>query len=325
MIQDVDCHKCGCSNKLGTIYCRNCGTKLKFKKAMLDTHKGKAVKKAVKRALKALAVITILVIIGMTFCPWGFPTVTKITDKDEISAIITTCTEIDDMLTKETGKRSYEFSPAEATFAANYLSTEHERKQAEKQGAGFGSAPLGGSNGNLGNADALGGTTNMGEKSELGGVSSKMKFEGETAPARPAYIDPENVRLQAWRKKKRQDVEDAKKIILSPDFDFTITIKDEKTLCVVLKDTWVKFLPARLEMCIVPKLIINAEEKTQVLKYTISSIHLGHLPIPLYLRAYAIDLFEEMLMQERRWAKQYFARLTNIEIVNDNINVSFAK
>ena len=326
MIQDIDCHKCGCSNKLGTIYCRNCGNKLKFNKAMLNTHKSKAVKKAVKRAFKALVVIAILSIIGMAFCPWGFPTVTKITDKDEVSAVITTCTEIDDMLTRDTGKRTYEFTPAEATLAANYLSTEHERKKAEKQGAmGFSSAPLGGSSGNLGSSTSFDGTSSMGKRTELGGASGNMKFKDETAPARPSYVDPENARLQAWRKRKQQDVIDAKKIILSADFDFIITVKDEKTLCVVLKDTWMKFIPARLEVCVVPKLIINAKEKTQVMQYTISSARLGHLPVPLYLKEYVIDLFEEMLMQERRWTKQYFSLLTNVEIVNDNINVSFAK
>ncbi|MBU8901421.1 MAG: hypothetical protein KOO69_01640 [Victivallales bacterium] len=313
MIQDVDCQKCGCSNKLGTIYCRNCGNKLKFNKAMLNTHKSQALKKIVKRAFKSLVLIAILSIIGLAFCPWGFPTIAKITDKDEISAVITTCTEIDDMLTKDTGKRAYEFTPAEATLAANYLSTEHERKKAEKQESmAFGSA-------------SLGGTTNMGGKTTLGGASGNMKFKNETAPAKPAYVDPEIARLKAWAERKKQDAIDAKKIILSPNFDFVIALKDEKTLYVVLKDTWMKFIPARLELCIVPELIINAKEKTQVMQYTIISARLGHLPIPLYLKGYVIDLFEEMLMQERRWAKQYFSLLTNVEIVNDNINVSFAK
>ncbi len=293
---------------------------------MLNTHKSKSLKKIVKRALKSLVLIAILSIIGLAFCPLGFPTVTKITDKDEISAVITTCTEIDDMLTKDTGKRTYEFTPAEATLAANYLSTEHERKKAEKQSSmGFSSASLGGSSGNLGSSTSMKGSQNMGGGTALGGASGNMKFKNETAPAKPAYVDPEIARLQAWAKRKKQDAIDAKKIILSPNFDFVIALKDEKTLYVVLKDTWMKFIPARLELCIVPELIINAKEKTQVMQYTIISARLGHLPIPLYLKEYVIDLFEEMLMQERRWAKQYFSLLTNVEIVNDNINVSFAK
>lgn len=128
MIQDVDCQKCGCSNRLGTVFCKNCGTKLKFSKALLDTQKGKKVKKTVKRAVKAVLVLIIIIIIGMAFCPWGFSEAKRVTNDEEISAIITTCQEIDDTLARENSKANYEFSAPEATFAANYLTLEHEKK-----------------------------------------------------------------------------------------------------------------------------------------------------------------------------------------------------
>jgi len=310
LTQDVDCQKCGCSNRLGTIYCRNCGTKLKFDKRMLDTHKGQKVKKILKRAVKAIFVLAILAVIGMAFCPLWFPEVTKITNPEEISAVITTCNEIDDALAKKNSKASYELTPAEATLAANYLALEHEKKKVKQR------ASMSFSSGSLGGTGKMGGSSISGDAS--------LKLKDKSAPAQPAYVDPENARLQAWRKRKQEDAKNAGKPTLSPNFDFIITVKDDKTLSIILKETWLKFIPARLEVGIVPKLEINAKEKTQVLRYEISSAHFGHLPIPLYLKEQILELFEEMIMQERKWAKQYFTKIKNIEIIKGNIYVTFS-
>jgi len=312
--QDIDCQKCACSNKLGTIYCRNCGTKLKFDKKMLDTHKSHKVKKVLKRAFKAIMVLAVLSVIGMAFCPWWFPVVEKITDPEEISAVITTCKEIDDALGKLTSKARYEFTPAEATLAANYLATEHEIKKAEQQTAM-----------SFSSSSKLGGTGKMGGAAVSSEVDMKLKDKTAPVKAVPNYQQSENARLIAWRRRKNEDAKNAGKPILSPNFDFVITVKDDKTLSIVLKETWLKFIPARLELCIIPKLKINVKEKTQVLEYEISSARLGFLPIPLYLKEQIIELFEEMLMQERKWAKQYFAKIKNIEIVKGNINITFGK
>jgi len=313
---NIDCHKCGCSNKLGTIYCRNCGTKLKFDKKMLDTHKGKDVQKAVKRAFKVVIVLIIIGVIGIMFCPWGFPAVTTITDKDEVSAVVNTCKEIDKMLTRPQGSGNYEFTPAEATLVANYLTLQHERPKTAAKVAFTGV-------GKMGSASDLQGVGKMGDSKGLGGTG-KMEFESKEE-AKPAYVDPENARLRAWMKRKQEDAKNAGKPVLSPSFDFVITVKDDKTLSIVLKEKWLKFIPARLEICVEPTLEINAKEKTQVMKYKISSARLGHLPIPLYFEEYIISLFEEMLMQERAWAKQYFLSIKQVEIVNDNINVIIGK
>ena len=313
MIQDVDCQKCGCSNRLGTVFCKNCGTKLKFSKALLDTQKGKKVKKTVKRAVKAVLVLIIVIIIGMAFCPWGFSEAKRVTNDEEISAIITTCQEIDDTLERKNSKAKYEFSAPEATFAANYLTLEHEKKT-KKSGAApmsFGSKSLGGT-GKMGGA-SIKGTGNLKSMSE------------PAAPAAPRYVDPEMERRRAWMKRKQEERKNSGKPQLSPNFDFVITIKDDKTLCIVLKEIWMKFIPARLEVCVVPKLKINAKEKTQVLEYEISSARFGHLPVPLYFKDYVISLFEEMLMQERAWAKQYFKHIKNVEIADQYIKVTVGK
>ncbi len=311
MIQDVDCQKCGCSNRLGTVFCKNCGTKLKFSKALLDTQKGQKVKKTLKRAFKAVIVLILLTIIGMAFCPWGFPEVDEITDKEEISAIITTCQEIDDTLAKDRSKADYEFTAPEATFAANYLTLEHEKKTKKaKAQMSFSS-------------NGLGGTGKMGGAS-IGGTG-KLKAPEDKAPAAPKYVDPDLEKRRAWMKRKQEARKNAGKPELSPNFDFIITIKDDKTLCIVLKEVWLKVIPARLEVCVVPTLKVNAKEKTQVLEYEISSARFGHLPVPLYLKDHIIALFEEMMMQERAWAKTYFKNIKNIQIVKQYIKVTVGK
>ena len=312
-IQDVDCQKCGCSNKLGTIYCRNCGTKLKFSKALLNTQKSQKIHKTIKRAIKAMLVLALIAVVAMAFCPWGYPSVQKITDKEEISAIITTCQEIDDALSKKNIRAKFEFTAPEATFAANYLSLEHE-KETKKQKAAM-----------TFSSGGLGGTGKLGGSSVGGDVSMDLPEKTEAA-AKKTELTPEqkeNERLIAWRKRKQEDRLKAGKPILSEHFDFIITIKDDKTLCIVLKEVWMKFIPARLEICVVPKLKINEKEKTQTLEYEITSARLGLLPIPMYLKEHVIALFEEMLMQEREWAKDYFRTIKNIEIVKDNIKVTF--
>ena len=311
-IQDVDCQKCGCSNKLGTIYCRNCGTKLKFSKALLDTQKGKKVKKTLKRAIKAVCVLALIAVVAMAFSPWGYPSVQKVTDKEEIAAIIGTCQEIDEALSKPNIRAKFEFTAPEATFAANYLSLEHE-KVTKKQSAAMTFSSSG-----------LGGTGKLGGSSIGGNVS--LDLPAKTEDAKKTELTPEqseNERLIAWRKRKQEDRLKAGKPILSEHFDFIITVKDDKTLRIVLKEVWMKFIPARLEICVVPKLKINKKEKTQILEYEITSARLGLLPIPMYLKEHVIALFEEMLMQEREWAKDYFSKIKNIEIIKENIKVTF--
>jgi hypothetical protein len=314
LTQEIDCHKCGCSNKIGTIYCRNCGIKLKFSKAMLDTQKGKKVKKTIKRGIKAIIAIAIVTIIAMAFIPWGFPVPERLTNKDEIEAVINTCKEIDDMLAKKRAMASYEFTPIEITLAANFLSLEHEKaKKAQRAAMGFGT-------------EGLGGTGKMGGSS-MGGTTNKMEFEAkeDAKPAEASYDQKENARLRAWMERKRQDALNSGKVEVNPDFDFVITVKDNKTLCIVVQDIWLKVLPARFEICVVPTLKINKEEKTQILEYEITSARFGYLPVPLYLNDHIIELFEEMIMQERTWAKQYFNNIKNIEIVKGNINITIGK
>jgi hypothetical protein len=311
LTQDIDCQKCGCSNRLGTICCKNCGTKLKFNKSLLNKHKSQKVKKAIKRAFNAILVLVILIVIGMTFWTRDFPDVPKVTDHEEISAVITTCQEIDDTLARQSSKADYQFTAPELTLAANYLSLEHEIKSRQQAAMGFGT-------------NSLGGTGKMGGASISGKVN--MTLPGSNPdPAKKAYVDPEIKRKIAWMKRKQEERKNAGKPVLSPNFDFVITIKDDKTLSIVLKEIWLKFIPARLEVCVVPKLKINAKAGTKVLEYEIVSARLGHLPIPLYFKDYIISLFEEMLMQERAWAKKYFKYIKNIEIIDENIKVTIGK
>ena len=314
--QNVDCQKCGCSNKLGTIFCRNCGTKIKFDKALLESTKGKQTKKTAKRAANAFIIILVLAFLGAAFCPWGFTKAPQDTDPEQKQAVMNNCLEIDKMLAKKYGgKLDFEFTPAEATMVANYLATEHEKPKTKI------SADIG-----FGSSRELGGVTKLSSGSDKMQGVGKMEFEKkETAPRPKTYDQKEAERLQKWRKSKREAAENAKKPKLSPNFDFTIGIKDKRTLSIVLKDKWIQYIPARLEICVVPKMEVNAKEKTQTLTFKVSSARFGHVPIPLYFKEHILMLFEEMMMQERKWAKQYFKAIQNVEVIDDKIKVTFYK
>ena len=322
--QDIDCHKCGCSNKLGTVFCRNCGAKLKFSKQLMDSSKSKRVKKIFMRAINAGIVLAVLIIIGMAFCPFGFPAAPKLPSETEIAATLVTCQEIDTTLGREYGKVTFEFTPAEATFAANYLAVEHERKRPGASGTGT-SRGLGGV-GKMGTSSDLGGTGKMGTSSDLGGTG-KMQFEEKPDPSSSGgdYVDPDLVKRQAWMQRKQKEKLEAGKPKLSPTFDLLVTIKDDKTLSIVVKEEWLHFIPCRLELFIVPKLVVNAKEKKKTMVYELGAARFGYLPLPLYLKDHILSSFESLIMTERKWAKEYLASIKNIEIKNDKICVTFSK
>ncbi|MDD5728153.1 MAG: zinc ribbon domain-containing protein [Victivallales bacterium] len=300
--QNIDCQKCGCSNKLGTIFCRNCGTKLKFNKLMVSP-KGQRRMKTFTRALKAVIVIAVLAFLGAVFCPYGFPEVPKITNEDEKSAIIATCTEIDRMLARENGgKLTFEFTAAEATFAANYLAVEHKKPDTKKKVISF-SNPAGN----------FGGVTKMSSGSGLG------KKPGLNFPSSSATEKKVKQEARKVTKKVEEEVEDVS------FFDFTIAIKNSKTLSVVIEDKWMKYIPVRMELNVIPKLVADAETGAEILEYELSSARFGLLPLPLSMKEHILKLFTKMLLQERKWAEQYFKSIRSIEINADMIKVTFFK
>jgi uncharacterized Zn finger protein (UPF0148 family) len=314
--QNVDCQKCGFSNKLGTIYCRNCGTKLKFDKKALDTEKNRHVKKIISRSIKAIIVLVVLIIAGMAFLPWGFSEPQKITDSEELKAIVTTCDEIDDVLSRDQGKAEYEFTVPELNYAIAYLTIEHEKKVKKPSS----STPMAFGSG----ASNLGGVTKLGG----GDLGSKPSMElkskaADAAPPEPTYVDNENARRQAWKKRKIEDAKNAgKRTDRSPHFDFIVSIKDDKTLSVVAKERWIKYLPCRIELYVQPEVVINQEDNSRKLRFKITKAYFGHLPLPLFMEEHIVALFEEVVMQEREWAKQYLEKLQNVEINNDLIKIT---
>lgn len=315
LTQNIDCQKCGFSNKLGTIYCRNCGAKLKFDKRMLGTEKGGHVKKVISRVIKALVVIVLLVVAGLAFSPWGFPEPQTVSDPEEIKAIVTTCEEIDMQISKDQGKGDFEFTAPELTYAINYLAVEHEKKAAKAAAAppAFGS---GGSN--LDGVSKLGGA-DLGSK-----PSMQLSKKTDAAPSQPAYVDKENARRQSWQKRKQEDVKNAGKRARSPHFDFVVSIKDEKTLGVTVKERWIKYIPCRLELYLEP-VLENNDDGTQKLRFKITGAYFGRLPLPLFLEKHIIALFEEVVVQEREWAKHYLQQIQNVQIHDALIKITIAK
>ena len=259
--QNIDCQKCGYSNKLGTIYCRNCGTKLKFDKKLLNVHKSREQKGIFLRIIKSLLFIAVVIALGMAFCPWGFPEYSKLEDQKQIDLTLAACKSIDKLVlgSRKNGIVSSKFTAKEATFATNYLTQKHDSKS-----------------------------------------------------------------LNAKAKKKSNE-KDGQESELAPTFDFIIKIKDDKTLSIIVKEKYFNFLPCRLELSVVPKLIINTKEKTKTLEYEISAARFGHLPLPLILKEQIIMIFEELVSPKRELAKQYLNQIKEVRIVKDKIYIVVSK
>ncbi|MDD5698096.1 MAG: zinc ribbon domain-containing protein [Victivallaceae bacterium] len=298
---NIDCHKCGYSNRLGTLYCRNCGVKLKFDKNLV-VHKNKRVRKVIWRAVKSIVFITAVTILALAFFPFGFPETPKLTDEKEIAELLGKCSEVDVLPEVQFCRIVLELTPAEATFIANYFSREHKKLKGAppRERPGFNSPLRMGSPGNMG-----GGSIGVGGR-------PSMKFAPKPAPGSAAPSAP----------KPDTPPGNAAPAVPVSTFDFSVGIKDDKTLSLVVKDQWFGVLPCRLELFIEPELAADAKTKTQTLKYNLTGARFGLLPLPLSLEKHVFSLFKSLIMPERKWADRYLKYVKNIEIKPDQIKIT---
>jgi hypothetical protein len=69
---EIRCENCGCPNQFGTVFCRNCGKKLKVQDLSAMSRKSSAPKKVFKRIFQVIITILVLGTLCGLFLPVGF-------------------------------------------------------------------------------------------------------------------------------------------------------------------------------------------------------------------------------------------------------------
>ncbi len=69
---EIRCENCGCPNQFGTVFCRNCGKKLKVQDLSAMSRKSGTPKKVFKRIIQVIVTILVLGTLCGLFLPVGF-------------------------------------------------------------------------------------------------------------------------------------------------------------------------------------------------------------------------------------------------------------
>ncbi|MCP3966960.1 MAG: zinc ribbon domain-containing protein [Lentisphaerae bacterium] len=131
-MKQVVCHKCRCPNQFGAVFCRNCGAKLKFSEKEFGIKKEGKIGKIFIRFLKLAIFLAIVVVIGMIFIPWGLSGYPEVKGTEQMEKADELCNNIDITILKEESNL-FKITPAQATYAANFLSEQHAMPKVEKK------------------------------------------------------------------------------------------------------------------------------------------------------------------------------------------------
>jgi hypothetical protein len=117
----VVCQKCRSSNQFGTLFCRNCGEKLKIvDQNHPDFNTGRAIKKIIARIINWAVILSLIGLVGALFVPFGLPSEKEVTAED-IKKAKEDCEAIDSALRTGKGSVIFNFTPERASWGLNYL------------------------------------------------------------------------------------------------------------------------------------------------------------------------------------------------------------
>ena len=117
----VVCQKCRCSNQFGTLFCRNCGEKLKIVDQNHPDFKATvAIKKIFFKIINLAIVLGFIAFVAALFVPFGLPP-EKVASGEDIKKAQVDCDAIDAALASGKGSVVFSFSPERASWGMNYL------------------------------------------------------------------------------------------------------------------------------------------------------------------------------------------------------------
>lgn len=116
----IKCPECSHENQLGAIFCRNCGAKLEIDKMAPEVkdRSGPGVFKIIRRTIISLVVLVLIGLLAGVFIPRSAPAYGAF-GEEEMKNLKKKCDELFKYVEGKGKRRTYVFTPKEATLAFN--------------------------------------------------------------------------------------------------------------------------------------------------------------------------------------------------------------
>jgi hypothetical protein len=333
----VVCNKCRCSNQFGAIFCRNCGEKLAIKDlSHPDFNKSRVLRKVIGRILNVGLIGAIIALAVGLFLPVNKPEYNL--DEKSINEVKKNCDALDIAYAKQEAI-AIKFTPAEATFAANFMLDDarvpatpppepgRPQMQLKKQAGGGGVAGGNAFDQKQGAGVAGNNTFSQKQGTGLGAKASLSLPPSASAPPPPPPPPPPSPVSGADQGKPflpKKEVE--KEVLADPMYTsaYLVEIKESGELCISIHGKMMRYLPYKLELNGNFKYIEPLEKVPGRLTFELKSAKFGHLPVPSFLKSQIPDLVNMMVSDKK--IRYYTDKITAIGVDNEgNIQVSIIK
>ncbi len=329
----VVCQKCRCSNQFGTLFCRNCGEKLKIvDQNHPDFSTGKAIKKIFVRIINLAIILSLIGLVGALFIPFGLPVEKEVTAED-IKKSKEDCEAIDSALRTGKGSIVFTFTPERASWGINYMLDEKRpmppvptaaaapgaARQSVSASPGITpSAPMQSRSSGPMKLSSGSGFSSGGRATTLSAITPPP-----AAPPPPQASQPEAVQAVeatpeagVWKGHTNPgNVKSGTPVIKQePIFTskYAVDINKDRDACVILSGKMLYYIPYRLEL--IGELKDSEPDKNGDTKpeFELKAVKFGHVTLPSFLKNQGLELFK--LMTSDKKLKAYAGRIKSIKV-----------
>ncbi len=315
MQQQIVCHKCRCPNKFGTVFCRNCGTKLKVQDLHHpDRARVIKIKRAFVKLVKLLVILAIVALLAALFLPYGMAKYPAVTGEKEIASVQKICENIDKSLAKKSDGFMVSFNPAELTCAVNYL-LDPQRPPVKVDAVVTPNSIRSFSGG----AKSLGGNNSLGSGGNLG--------QGRDLSSNSGSMTQGNTPSSTKKEKKREPSTEEKEEIDQLTVDFAFDITKDLDLRIVITGVMLEVFLYRFEIIGTPGTYRDENDPAskEKLTFDVKSAKYGHLPLPMLVKEHVIALFREIAFSKEN-VESYLKCVKTIDIkAEDHIEIILGK
>lgn len=304
-MQQIVCHKCRCPNKFGTVFCRNCGTKLKVQDSQHPDRAGVLkIKKAIARLFKLAVILTVVTFLAGLFLPFGMTKYPAVAEDGETARVRKICEDIDKSIARDGRGMIVAFSLAELTYAVNHL-LDPERPPVKVDAEPV--RPVG-----LSGGAALTSGRDLGRAGDLS--RSADGAAQTTCPPPPQ----DQKRKPSSRERKKVDQ-------LTVNFAFDVT--SDLDLRIVMSGVMLEVFPYRFEIVGSPQTTRNEDDPASrtELTFDLKSARYGYVPLPMMIKERVIALFRTIAFSRDK-VENYLKNVRVVDIkAQDHIEIALGK
>ncbi len=337
----VVCQKCRCSNQFGTLFCRNCGEKLKIvDQNHPDFSTGKTIKKIIVKIINLAIVLSLIGLVVALFVPFGLPVEKEISAED-IKKAKEDCEAIDTALKTGKGSVVFSFTPERASWGLNYLLDEKRPMPPvptaatnQSSGSSFtraavsappSSAPVSQS---TGGGQIKFGAGGLQSHSARASTISAITPPPQSSPPPSAAPQAQPEAVQAveaapeagvWKghtnpgTKQSAPLAKADPILTSK---YTVDINKNRDASVILSGKMLYYLPYRLEL--IGELKDSEPDKNGETRpeFELKSVKFGHVTLPSFLKNQGVELFKTLTSDKK--IKAYAGRIKAVKVQSED-------